>query len=205
MSANYSWWQTKVIIDKVPRHLCGHCNITEMHLLLQGNNMRSDMVADYVGKLVESCVACRSAAPPQPSRKVSITYLSCSFNEVFWVDHFYLHSVCIFHCIDMATRYSAAHIVSSTSFDQEIIGFESACVSQFWISEAIQVDSALRVAFFKTYLCALNVKLRIVPPQRHRRNPLESNMAWFAEVSWNYLLEIPMSILNYILFAPYNI
>lgn len=88
LSGNYSWKQTKAIIDKVHCHLRGHANYINMRLLLERNNLWSDMIADYVGRLVEPCVACHSTAPPQPSRKVSISPLSRNFNEVLCIDHF---------------------------------------------------------------------------------------------------------------------
>lgn len=77
VGANYSWKQIKAVSDKVQGHVCGHANFTDMRLLLQRNNKCSDMAADYVGRLVESCVTCRSAAPPHPSqKKVNLIFVS---------------------------------------------------------------------------------------------------------------------------------
>lgn len=171
---NYSWNETKSIINKVHRHVCGHANYTDMRLLLERNNMWSDVVSDYVGNIIESCTACRSTAPPQPSRKVSISSLSRNFNDVVCLDHFFLESLCILHCMDMATRYSSASIVSSTSLENVIMGFESSWLSQFWLPDAIQADSAFAGSIFKNYLASRGIRLRLVPPRRHSRNPLES-------------------------------
>lgn len=170
----YSWNETKSIIDKVLRHVCGHANYTDMRLLLKRNNMCSDVVFDYVGNIIESCNACRSTALPQPSRKVSISSLSRNFNDVVCLDHFYLESLCILNCMDMATRYYSASVLLSTLLENVIGDFESSWLSQFWLPNDIQADSAFAGKIFKNYLESRGIKLRLVHPRRHSRNPLES-------------------------------
>lgn len=44
--------------------------------------------------------------------------------------------------MDLKTRDSAAFIVQSTSMDDSVIAFESCWVSQFWIPDFVQGDSA---------------------------------------------------------------
>lgn len=76
--------------------------------------------------------------------------------------------------MDMVIRYSAAHIVPSTSNKHSIIGIESFWLSQFWMSAAVQADSAFAGETFKSYLSSRDIKFRIVPPRCGSRNPLES-------------------------------
>lgn len=134
---SYSWDQTKAIFVKVHKRLCGHANFTNMRLLLQRNNIWFDVVADYVAKLVESCTAYLLTAISQPSHKASISSLSRKLSGIFSLDHFNLESVCLLHSMDMATRYFSACIVPSMSVDHAILEFESASLSQFWISYAV--------------------------------------------------------------------
>lgn len=168
------WKEVKAIIDKVHRHVCGHASLTDMRLLLERNNLWSDRVVDYVHKLIENCVSCRSTAPPQPNRKVSISSLSNNFNEVVCVDHFYLDGVQLLHCMDTATRCSAAFVVSSTALDDAVFGFENCWVNQFWLPESIHGDKAFAVGKFKQYMDERSISFRLVPPNLHSKNPLES-------------------------------
>lgn len=102
-----------------------------MKLLIERNGLWSETVADYVSRLIEICHACRATAPPHPNRKVSISSLSRNFNEAVCVDHFYLESVSFLHCMDMATRFSAAFVVKSMTLEEAIFEFESCWLSQF--------------------------------------------------------------------------
>lgn len=124
------WNQVKAIFDKVQSHVCGHGSLTDMSLLLQRKNLWTEPVADHVHQLIESCVSCRATAPPQPSRKVSISSLSRNFNEIVCVDHFYFDGVQLLHCMDSATQFSAAYVVGYSAFDEAVFGFEACWVHQ---------------------------------------------------------------------------
>lgn len=63
------WNQIKTIIDKVDGHVCGHASLTDMRLLLERNSLWPDAFANYVHQHIESCVSCRSTAPPQPAER----------------------------------------------------------------------------------------------------------------------------------------
>lgn len=102
-----------------------------MQLLLERNSSWSDAGRYYVHQLIESCVSCQSTALPQPSRKVYISSLSRSFNDVVCIDRFYLEGVQRLHCIDMATKFSAANVVKSASLYEAVFGFGACWLNQF--------------------------------------------------------------------------
>lgn len=83
-------------------------NLTDMNLLFERSGIWSEAVTDYVLHLIDKYVSCRSTAPPQPNTKVSILSVSRRLNDIVCVVHSYLHSVCLFHCIDITTSFSAA-------------------------------------------------------------------------------------------------
>lgn len=132
MLIDKSWAEVKTVIDKVHKHVCGHANFTDMRMLLDRNNLWNDAVEKYVGNLISSCTACRSTASPQLSRKVLISSLSKQISDIVCVDHFYVHVVRLMHCVDAATRFSAAFVVSSASMNDAVFAFESCWISQFW-------------------------------------------------------------------------
>lgn len=100
-----------------------------MKLLLELNNIWDDLVEKYFGDSISGCTECSSTAPPQRSRKVSISSLSKQFNDIFSVEHFYLDSVCLMQCMDLATRYSSVFLVPSAKMDDAVFGF-----GIYWIS-----------------------------------------------------------------------
>jgi len=173
LMADEPWCEVKAVVDKVPKHVCGHANFTDMRMLLERNGLWNDTVEDYVDKLISDCTACRSTAPPQPSHKVSISTMSKEFNDTVCVDHFYLESVRLMHCMDIVTRFSAAFVVTSSSMDDAVFAYESCWLSQFWQPSAILGDKAFAHGSFKSYLESCEIRFKCVPPRRHSKNPLE--------------------------------
>lgn len=186
LSGNWSWKQTKAVIDKVHRHVCGHASFTDKRLLFERKNLWYDMVANCVAWLVKSCAACCLTVPLQLSRKVSISSLSRSFNEVICIYHVNLESICDLHGMHLATRYSAAQIACSTSIDQVVFGFESAVISQFWIPKDAEADSGFSRATFQKYFRCHNANSRLATPQRHSRNPLGSQHGIIRSISLKF-------------------
>lgn len=120
-----SWFYLMRIVDKVHNHVCGHANLTDMKLLFERNDLWSDVVEEYLFDTMKIGTSCRATAWPQPSRKVSISSLSTFLNETCCINHFYLDSIRVLHCMDSATLYSATFMVESTALDKSIYGFES--------------------------------------------------------------------------------
>ena len=168
------WSDIKKIIDKVHKHVCGHASFTYYKLLLERNGLWNDAVASYLKELVNGCTACRSTSVPHPSRKVSISSLSKNFNEVLCIDHLYLDESLVMHCMDLVSRYSSAHVVTSTNLKEAIIAFEASWVSQFWYPDSIRADKAFQVGEFKRYAEKLGIPIHPVPPGRLSKNAIES-------------------------------
>ena len=168
------WSEVKKIIDKVHKHVCGHASFTDYKLLLERNGLWNDAISSYLGETVNNCTACRSTAVPQPNRKVSISSLSKEFNEVVCIDHLYLDEIRLTHCMDVVSRYSAAHVVSTATLKDAIVAFEACWVSQFWHPDSIRADTAFMLGDFKKYTEQLGIPLLPVPPGRHSKNAIES-------------------------------
>lgn len=103
------WNKMKALIDEVHKNVCGHANLTDMTLLSELDGLWNKAVYDYVSQLIKKC-ALSCYYSPQSSRRVSIYSMSRQFNQVVCFDHFYFQSVCLLHCMDISTRFSAAFV-----------------------------------------------------------------------------------------------
>ena len=176
-SANYSqfsWPDTKKIIDKVHRHVCGHSSYNDIKLLMERNELWDDQCSKYLSQLLETCPHCPVVQLPSPSRKVSLSSMSRQFNAIVCIDHLFLDGHDVLHMMDSRTRYSTGLIVPSTSMREAIIGYESKWLFEFWPSDAVQIDQAFNNSEFKIYLSLYDINYRPVPPRRHSKNVLES-------------------------------
>ena len=84
------WKDLKKIVDKVHKHVCGHSNYSDIKLLLERNMLWNDHVDKYLQSTLENCTACRTTAKPKACRKVSLSAMSRSFNDVVCIDHMFL-------------------------------------------------------------------------------------------------------------------
>ncbi len=171
---NKKWSEVVKIIDKVHKHVCGHATYTDFQLLLERNNLWNETVASYVAQTIQNCSSCKSSALPQPNRKVSISTLSKQFNEIVCIDHFFLDEICLVHCMDLVSRFSAVQAVESTNLADAVVAFEACWVSQFWYPESLHGDKAFQIGEFKLYAESLDIPIRPVPPRRHSKNSIES-------------------------------
>lgn len=64
---------------------------------------------------MSQCTDCQASATPPPNRRENISSLNKSFNDVVYIDHFHMEDVILFHLMDVASRYSAVHVVTSTA------------------------------------------------------------------------------------------
>ena len=150
-----------------------NATFSDMRTLLMRNGLWTNQVQHYLVHVVSSCTSCKASATPPPNRQVSLASLNRQLNEVVCVDHFHLDDVTLFHCMDTATRFSAAYVVDSTALDEAVIGFETCWLSQFWPPDAIHADSAFCKGEFAEMLKIYDIKIRAVPPNRHQKNMLE--------------------------------
>ena len=168
------WAELKKIIDKVHTHVCGHASFSDMKVLLQRNGLWSDEVFRYLAHRVDTCSNCLHTAEPKIPRKVSLSSMSRSFNDVICIDHLHLGNSRVCHVMDATTRYSVGSVVPDVSMEHSIHTIESNWISPFWAPEAIQFDQAFDNAKFQDYLQLYDITPRPIPARRHNKNVLES-------------------------------
>lgn len=171
------WPSTRRVIDKVHRHVCGHASFSDIRTLLQRNGMWSLNAQKYLASVVRDCADCVASSTPPPNRRVSLKSLDRAFNSVLCIDHFHLQDNLMFHMMDSATRYSAAHVVSTTALEEVKYGLQSIWFAQFWPPASIHADGAFDNDDFSKFLRRFEIDLRPVPPRRHQKNPIESRHA----------------------------
>lgn len=76
--------------------------------------------------------------------------------------------------MDLVSRYSSAHVVTSINLKEAVIAFEAPWVSQFWYPDSIRADKAFQVGTFKEYAEKLYIPIHPVLPGRHSKNAIES-------------------------------
>lgn len=96
-----------------------------MLTLLTRNNLWSPAVQHYLDQIISNFLSCKASATPPPDRRVSLSSLSRELNDVVCIDHMHLENMTLFHAMETATIYSAAHVVQSTNLEEAFLGFES--------------------------------------------------------------------------------
>lgn len=173
-SATMSWKDMKKIADKVHRHVCGHCNFSDVKMLLQRNKLLTPEVEKYLLEVMKQCNACRSTAKPQVSRKVSLSSLHRSFTEVVCVDHLFLDDLCIFHIMDSRTRYSAGLVCPDTTLKNSVFASTTTWLSPFWSPSSVRGDQAFNHTEFTNFISSIGATFGPIPPRRHQKNVIES-------------------------------
>ena len=168
-----SWIELKRIVHRVHKHTCGHASYSDVRILLQRNNLWSQEVEHYLGDTMQKCIHCNKSASPTPARKVSLSSLTKSFNDLIFIDYFYLDDIRLFHVMDMATRFSACYLSDSHSMSDSIIALQSCWLSHHWTPAEIQADRAFDNQEFRKFCHNLGTNLRLSLPRRHNKNTLE--------------------------------
>jgi len=171
---NDSWASIKKIVDKVHKHICGHSNYTDIKLLLERNSLWSSDAEKYLVGILNECSACDTTAMPKPARKVSLSSMSRSFNDVVCIDHLFLDEYKVFHAMCSSTRYSVGSHVPDTNMENSIACLEAHWISQFWPPNEILYDPAFENSLFKSYVELYDIATRPIPPRRHNKNVIES-------------------------------
>lgn len=165
---------TKKIVDKIHRHVCGHSSYSDIKILLERDGIWNETVAKYLAGTIDSCSACRATALPKPTRKVSLSSMSREFNSLVCIDHFYLDELCVFHVMDSVTRYSVGSCMPDTTMYSSILAFESGWMSEFWTPNSVLYDPAFKNEEFQSWIAGYEISARPIPPRRHNKNALES-------------------------------
>ena len=169
-----SWPETKDIIDKVHRHVCGHFNFRDIRILLERNGLWRDDCYKYLSHVLESCLSCHETKLPQKAGTVSLNNISREFNQLVFVDHFFLDDLDVFYAMDAKTCYSCGAVVGSVSMKNAVTAMESNWMNHFWAPDCVQADPAFGNSEFGDYLSSLGTKFRPSPPRRHNKNAIES-------------------------------
>ena len=122
----------------------------------------------------------QSYGATKKARKVSLSSMNREFNVEVCLDHVYLGEHIVLHAMDSATRYSVGCVVPDASMESSIQAFESNWISQFWYPETVIVNPAFSNTLFKKYLGKCGISIRNLPPRRHNKNVLESNIVFSA-------------------------
>ncbi len=138
----------KKIIDKVLKHVCGHAPLSDTKILLERNDLWSTEVEKYLHRIVDSSESCSKTHEPKKARKVSLSSLNRSFNELVSIDHFHLGNLRLCHIMCASTRYSIASVVPNTGMEAAIHALEAHWISEFWAPKAIQFDQAFANELF---------------------------------------------------------
>lgn len=169
-----NWATLRRVVDRVHCHTCGHVTYSDMRTLLMINCLWNDHVQQYLASTVAECRDCKASSAPPPNRGVLLSPLDRFFNDLVCIDRFHLENVTLLHVMDVSTRFSAAHAVTSTSIEGAIYAFEMMWFSHFWPPGAVNADSAFQKEPFDNFLSSYDVQLRPVPPRRHQKNMIES-------------------------------
>ncbi len=94
------WKDVRRIVDRVHHHVCDHAEFSDIRTLLQRIHLWNEQVQHYLSKVVGECSSCRTTSTPPPNRRVSISSLNKSFNDIVCIDHLFLGSVTVFHVMD---------------------------------------------------------------------------------------------------------
>ncbi len=94
--------------------------LSDMKTLLERNNLWNHEVETYLNRIVNSCSNCARCYEPKQARKVSLSSLNRSFNDVSCIDNFHLGNMRICHIMHAATRYSVGAVVSDTGMESAI-------------------------------------------------------------------------------------
>lgn len=163
------WNEIKTIVDRVHRHVCGHSNYGDIKTLLERNNLLNDDVCEYIQQLISNCRGCRSTLLPKPARKVSLSSLNGSFNQVICIDHMFPGDYCVAHLMDSKTRYSSGVICDDTSMNNAIYALQIAWLTPFWTPESIRGDDAFNNSIFKSYVNSIGSCYEAIPPRPHQK------------------------------------
>lgn len=143
-----------------------------MRMLLSRNGQWNGIVRKFLANFIAECCDCKAALSP-PDRRVSLSSLDLVLNDIVCVDHFRLENVTLLHVMDMATRFSAAHFVTSTAINSAIYPFKHVWISQPWPPDAVHVDRAFHNEKLKISVVRYNTQIRLVATRRHRKDMIE--------------------------------
>lgn len=103
--------------------MCVHAASSNIHTLLERNDIGNDDVYDYSVSITIKSTPCNDTSKIVESRKISFSSISVSFNGIFCINHFYMDRMNLFHVIDISSQISAATVVPDASLKSAVIAF----------------------------------------------------------------------------------
>ena len=111
-------------------------------MLIERKDLWIPEVAKYLNRMIDSSEKCSRTYEPKQARKVSLSSLSRSFNDLVCINQSHLGSLRNFYMMCDSTRYSVRAIVPETGMETAIVALDSNWISQFWAPTAIRLDQA---------------------------------------------------------------
>lgn len=127
----------------------------------------------YLQSVLEKSISYHTTARPKSTRKVSLSAMTRSFNDVVCVDHMFRDQYSVMNVMDAASRYSVRAVVDDTSMQQAILVLDGHWITPFWTPKTVVYDRAFKNITFMKYLHDQNIETRLLPPRRHSNNFLE--------------------------------
>lgn len=108
------WTKLQRVADRIKKHVCGHPPYSHMRTLQVSVMLSNEQTEEYLRWIVTDCRDYRSSSIPPPNPRVSFSSSSRQFKEIVCVEHMFLGYVTIFHCMEVASRLSAGHVLTTT-------------------------------------------------------------------------------------------
>lgn len=163
----------KVVVDKLPRHICGQATYTDIWKLLEGNKNWSDEIDEYLTSFLDACVPRQAVMPRKKSCEVSLAALIQQFHQLVCMDHLLVANVMFFHFVDAASRFSAAAVVDSISLADSMVSFEACWIEQLWSLDSILFDGKFNKTELSSHLSAHKIDFKQISALRHKMKNTE--------------------------------
>lgn len=106
-------------------------------------------------------LSCISKILAYPKKVISL--ISRSFSKRFCIDHLHYDSFRMLHCMAYVARLSSAVILNCSSLHKLILGLDACWLSQYWLPNSIQSDSAFENGGVRLYPEQVDSHLALFP------------------------------------------
>lgn len=91
-----------------------------MQMLRQRNKIWNEQIQNYLPSVFAECLDGKASSILPSNLRVSLALLGVEFQNVVYMDHFFLGTVRVFHMMDVAMHFSVCALVDSTSMENVI-------------------------------------------------------------------------------------
>jgi hypothetical protein len=153
-------------------HGATHLSLADMRTLCKRSGVWTPGLDQALSNAVSICQSCQLTGRPHPSRKVSTTNLSRTFNTHVQVDFFYIEDLDpspILHIRDTASGLSACCVQGSRDMDLAGCNFQKHWVYIHGPPSECSGDPEFDNSTFRQYLSHHNVIYKARPARRHNK------------------------------------